>query len=502
MDDTELIRRHLENGSGDAFAELVRRHLNLVYSAALRRVGYNTHLADEVTQMVFVALGRNISSLADRRTLAGWLHTTSRFIASRAVRAERRRKTHEQEASIMNELTGVAETDLQWDKVWPELDAVMDRLKERDREALLLRFFENRRFAEVGLTLGVSEEAARKCVDRALGKLRALLARRGVHSASAAVAAMLANQAVVAAPAALATSVPKIAAATAAYSGSSGLGLLQVFSAAKMTAGIAAVLTLAAIGTAVYELRAAHRAEASLAIATQEYQGQANHLRALEQAAQAEDRNRDAIVQALQEWRRAAPRPVADPRGAAKRFLADFPEALGILRRNAKIVIEMKYDRFYKSANLTPGQIQQFEDREADAEAETLIITPAGDIRSNRSEALRGMRGQLREIFGERVEQEFETYTQMAPAQSVAGTVATTAAYIGHPLTEDQAYRVQQAALHHDAGQGIDWAAVGAEIKGILSPSQWKAAEPGLLGRQFNAYLRPVQAGLPAATTQ
>src|SRR6266700_1429509 len=104
-EDAELLRDYVESRSEQAFAELVRRHLNLVYSAALRRVGGDTHLAEDVSQKVFVALALQASSLRDRPALAGWLYTASRFVAVQVVRAERRRRAREQEAIIMNEFS-------------------------------------------------------------------------------------------------------------------------------------------------------------------------------------------------------------------------------------------------------------------------------------------------------------------------------------------------------------------------------------------------------------
>ncbi len=225
-DDAELLRRYACDGAEDAFTELVRCHLDLVYSAALRRVGGDAHLARDVTQQVFITLARQASALSGRPVLAGWLYTTARFVSARVVRTERRRQAREQEAHLMHDPIPGSSPDPDWDRLRPVLDDVMDQLNERDREALLLRFFENRPFAALSEKLGLTEEAARKRVDRALDKLRASLARRGVSSTTAAVALMLENQAVTAAPTGFVSTVSGAALSAPAGAALSTLNLL------------------------------------------------------------------------------------------------------------------------------------------------------------------------------------------------------------------------------------------------------------------------------------
>jgi RNA polymerase sigma factor (sigma-70 family) len=201
IEDAELLRRYSEHGSEEAFTELVRRHVNLVYFTALRVVGGNAHLADDVTQRVFGDLARKASSLKDRPVIAGWLYTGTRYAAAHAVRSERRRRTHEQEGQEMNELCSAPECD--WEQLRPIIDDSMDELNERDREVVLLRFFENRPMAEIGAKFSLSPDAARMRIDRALEKLRGLLAKRGIASTSAALAAAFISQSGMAAPSGL-----------------------------------------------------------------------------------------------------------------------------------------------------------------------------------------------------------------------------------------------------------------------------------------------------------
>jgi RNA polymerase sigma factor (sigma-70 family) len=201
-DDAQLLRRYVEERSQDAFAELVRRHLDLVYFAALRRVGGDAHLADDVAQGVFTDLARKAPSLLGRRVLTGWLYTSTRFAAAQAVRTERRRRTHEQEAQTMRELN--ASPNLDWEKVRPVIDEALDELADHEREAVLLRFFEDQPLAEVGSRFALTADAARMRIERALDKLRAALERRGIASTSTALASAFIAQSGFSAPAGLA----------------------------------------------------------------------------------------------------------------------------------------------------------------------------------------------------------------------------------------------------------------------------------------------------------
>lgn len=204
-DDASLLREFAQTGTESAFAELVRRHLDLVHSAALRQVAGDAHRAEDVTQAVFVELARQARRLAEHRSLAGWLYTTARHVAARNQRTEQRRLAREQSAHAMNDVPGSPPPD--WAELRPLLDEAMHRLSAADREAVVLRVFQNQPLAAVGGALGVSENAARMRVDRALERLRQELARRGVVSTAAALASVLGAHAVTPAPTALAAAV-------------------------------------------------------------------------------------------------------------------------------------------------------------------------------------------------------------------------------------------------------------------------------------------------------
>src|SRR5437667_3825471 len=196
LTDQELLRDYTGRRSEAAFAELVRRHVDFVYSAALRMVR-DAHLAEDVAQGVFVALAQSASQLRDRPVLSGWLHRTTQNLAANTVRSDVRRRAREQEAAAMNELH---EPDAVWEDIAPHLDNALGELSEADRDALLLRYFEGKSAREIAQTLGTSEDAAQKRVSRAVERLREFFAKRGVTVGASGLAVVISANAVQAAP--------------------------------------------------------------------------------------------------------------------------------------------------------------------------------------------------------------------------------------------------------------------------------------------------------------
>src|SRR5437016_10111671 len=173
LTDQQLLREYTGHRSEPAFAELVGRHVDFVYSAALRMV-CDSHLAEDVTQSVFLALAKNAAQLTDRPVLSGWLHRTAQNIAAQTVRTDVRRRAREQEAAAMNELQ---QPDAVWEHIAPHLDAALGELSDPDRDALLLRYFEGKSAREMAQILGTSEETAQKRVSRAVERLREFFAK-------------------------------------------------------------------------------------------------------------------------------------------------------------------------------------------------------------------------------------------------------------------------------------------------------------------------------------
>ena len=158
-DDHQLLAEFARKNSEAAFAALVERHVGLVYSVALRTVG-NASAAEEITQAVFIILARKADGLSAKIILSGWLYQTTRLTAANFLRTEIRRQHREQEA-YMQSLLNDPQTDSHevWQRIAPLLDAALDKLGPRDRDALALRFFENKSLAEVGAATGTSENA-------------------------------------------------------------------------------------------------------------------------------------------------------------------------------------------------------------------------------------------------------------------------------------------------------------------------------------------------------
>jgi RNA polymerase sigma factor (sigma-70 family) len=251
MDDLELLRNYAAEGSEDDFRTLLERHIGLVYSAALRQVS-DPHLAEEVTQAVFVILARKAGSLSSGTILVGWLFRTTRFVAARTVRDQQLRRRREQEAAQMEHCLSSPTNDAGWEEVAPALDDALARLGETDRHAVLLRFFEKKELKEVGRALGSSEDAAKKRVSRAVEKLRTFLIRRGVLLSTMTLAGMLAESGVQAAPAGLTAST--FAAVTANSGTVTMLALVKatfkaMFYAKVKMATFAVAVLLALIGT-------------------------------------------------------------------------------------------------------------------------------------------------------------------------------------------------------------------------------------------------------------
>ncbi|HTL17626.1 MAG TPA: sigma-70 family RNA polymerase sigma factor [Patescibacteria group bacterium] len=231
--DTDLLRQYVEQKSESAFTQLVTGHLNLVYSAALREMQGDRAAAEDLAQAVFTELVRQSAQLLSHPCLAGWLYVTVRHLAANWRRADRRRQYREREAQDMTELSN-APPDQVWQQVRPVLDDALHELSEADRTAVVLRVLEERSLNEVGAALGLAENAARMRVDRALEKLRALLARRGITSTAASLTTAMAFGVITPAPQTLAATIAGAALASGGFAGSVTL-ITKIMSATKVT---------------------------------------------------------------------------------------------------------------------------------------------------------------------------------------------------------------------------------------------------------------------------
>jgi len=246
--DSELLRQYVREKSDAAFAALVARHVNMVYSAALRKTG-NPAAAQEITQAVFIILAQKADRLLPHPALSGWLYQTTRLTAANFLRTEIRRTRREQEA-YMQSLSRQTEPEL-WTQITPLLEDAMGDLGEKDRNALALRFFEGKSFSEIGAAFSVSENAARKRTDYALEKLRTCFFKRGVTSTTGSIAAAMSANSVQAAPALLAKTAAAVALAKGATASTSTLALVKgalkimAWTNSKIVIGASVVVLLA-----------------------------------------------------------------------------------------------------------------------------------------------------------------------------------------------------------------------------------------------------------------
>lgn len=487
-DDAALLRRYIEGRDEGAFAELVQRHLPLVYGAALRQLDGAAHRAEEVTQSVFTDLARKADALSRRTELAGWLYTSTHFAAAKLKRTEQRRQWREQKAFTMHDLLSDAAPQVDWQRLRPVLDDAMHELGDGDRDVILQRFFQGRRFAEVGEKLGFSEDAARMRVDRALDKLRALLAKRDITSTSTALATVLANQAVGTVPAGLAASVTGAALSGSAATGVGSLAAALAFMTATKTTvvlGIAAALTAT---TAIYQSNQARAAATALAAAGQESAATRARLADLETKAR-------AAAQALAEREKIAaqlaaasaaitPKPQAaaateaneqgEQQKALQGFLTNHPELRALKAEAERATRKATLEPVFRGMGLSPEQIAQ-------ALAERAL--EAARMKAQRNAGLKPAPdySQFRALFGDAAADQLIEFDKLRWREG--GIMQKLSADLYHtdePFTVQQKARLiailQNARITEDENiwteACYDWDRILVEAEPAVSPAQ------------------------------
>jgi RNA polymerase sigma factor (sigma-70 family) len=379
--DRDLLGQFVRDQSQDAFTALVNRHLNLVYSAALRQVR-SPQLAEEVSQSVFTQLARDAAKLDDNLLLTGWLYQVACNAAIDVVRREARRQAREQIALQMNETN---DSPAAWAQVEPLLDKAMESLENDDRAAVLLRFFENKSLREVGEAIGVSEDAAQKRVSRAVERLRESLGKRKVTVGASVLAALVSANAVQSAPAGLAGILASSALASSAISSATPVAITKTIAMTTLQKTI--ITTIVSGALVIGGLYGVHRLSKSReevgALKVQQDQETA----ALRGQVQELERQRDAATNAMaalsseNESLKKHPTEVLKLRGevgklrqenaslgsssALSKVTAD-PESRQLLRKQQKLGMGMIYTSFAKQLKLQPEQIEKLSDLLAD----------------------------------------------------------------------------------------------------------------------------------------
>lgn len=489
MDDTGLLRAYAKNRSEEAFAGFVGRRIGFVHGAALRLVGGDAHMAHDVTQAVFALVAAKAGMLAGHGRLAGWLYTTTCNVSRQAMRDARRRNAREQEAIRMSAIEresgrgetraaemGVAETDAAA-ILRPLLDEALGGLREGEREAVLLRYFEGRAFAEIGAKLKMSEDAARKRVERAVEKMRGAFAKRGVTSGAAALGAMMTAEAAQAAPMGLAASVSAGALATAATGTGAatvaGAGVFLAFmSSAKITIAAIVALLLAA-GGFYYGAQSDRASSDALARARHENVELAAQLRELEK------QNAASVapsVSASREERIAAGEAFVDAHPELKEKMRAWTNAVGA-RYSFRIAYEL---------NLSPGQSARL------AEIIRGPVTSFGDIVPGYGEVLlrfgnwqpRSKREQeMRDLLGGAGYEKFGELLALENAGADYNIIELSNAlyFTDDPLTPEQARSLEKIAIDLEKNHaGITdsqarWRAFMEQAGSTLSPAQMHA---------------------------
>jgi RNA polymerase sigma factor (sigma-70 family) len=480
MDDAELLRAYLTDRSEEAFRELVGRHIAIVQGVARRQAGIDAHLADDVTQRVFVLLAQKAPTLARHATLLGWLYTTARLESLRAARDEARRRNRETKAVDMNASQDSAGAEPGWDKLQPVLDDAMSQLGAADREAVLLRYFSGRSFAEVGGALRISEEAARKRVDRAVEKLRALLGRRGIVSTSTALGTALGAHA---APVVANNVIVAVAAAACQPAAAGAAVPLAVFmSSTKVTAAIAAVALLLAVVSVVRDasLHAAaetgrDQASTAQAAAERDYAKARRELAQLQRArAEADARERALIT--------TTPNPL-------RPYLQD-PAYRELARTASQAQRHLGFQRFYRQLGLTPEQIERFEAIMVRQDQANLDGQIARDLGRDEQAVYRQSGPEwdaaMRELLGDEGKKQLEDYLRSLPLRYFIDATAARSYASAQPITLAQADQLIAVVLAHtpiyQEGKGTDpgkvsWNEVWDPAAKILSPEQLAAFE-------------------------
>lgn len=250
MNTSELLTNYRKTGSDAAFTNLLRRYTNLVYSVAKRRLS-DQSLAEDVTQTVFTRLARSPPTIKSDGELAAWLHRTTIHVAIDVWRSETRRRTREQQVALMQTLP--AEDAQLWEELTPHLDEALNQLADDDRQAVLLRFFEQKPMRDIGGILGVSEDAAKMRVSRAIDRLRKQLSLRGITCTVLVLATVLPQRAVEAAPAHLFASLTAIKLSVPTAAGGGGLtSLILHLAKSKAALGAAAALALTIVAVILF----------------------------------------------------------------------------------------------------------------------------------------------------------------------------------------------------------------------------------------------------------
>jgi len=463
----------------------------------MRRTNGDLHMAEDVAQAVFAKLAKEAVALERHEVLAGWLYVDTLHAAANAMRTEQRRKIREQEAVTMSETPAQALSGAEWERLRPELDAVMDELNESDRNAVLLRFFENRHFAEIGASFRISEDAARMRVDRALEKLRTLLARRGVTSTAAALGGLLAAQSAVAAPAGLASAVTGsvLAGAGGVVATIGNAGLIAFMTTNKFMLCIAAGAILLGGSTALFEAREAQRTAGDLAalslkhaalqarLATQD----AELLRLEKELVAVKNIAAPVTAAGSQKTKAMSSAPVKTAAVNSRQALYANPEYVALEMRLTETGAKLQYGPLYHRLHWSPERIKEFERLIVERQQNSFDVLSAASENGLDAQSPALKKEWDDQVFAENQskmkallgKEDYAAYIGYKPWSAVGmlETLAGNLYYSDNPLTAVQGEELAAVIQRHTTMSAdkvtFDWPAIYAEAgNGVLSAGQ------------------------------
>lgn len=461
----QLLQEYASGRSEEAFSALVSKHINLVFSAALRSVN-NPALAEEITQAVFVTLARKARGLRQGTVLSGWLYQTARLTAANFMRTEMRRQQREHQAyiqSTMNEPEPEA-----WTRVGPLLEEAMAQLNEKDRDAVVLRFFEGKPLKEVGDALGATEDAAKMRVSRALDKLRDFFHRRGITVSAGALATAIAENSIHAAPMGLATSVASAAA-----------GIVQgpalTASTLTLVKGAIHIMSTAKIGVAIGACAAA----TIIALQWQQVSSEKEHVKQLqEQVTEQAQSNRVQLAELQQLRERVASnaksmeamsRDAAKSRAnasaareaklmaeASKKAAASAgngnplaamfkdPDLMKAMREQQASMMKMQYAPLVKQLNLSPEQTDKFYQILLDQASKGLEALQSGKFSPDAMKSnTQSTEADLQALLGDAGMTQYKDFTETMGDQTMLSLYKNN--FADNPLSDTQQQQLLQA---------------------------------------------------------
>ncbi len=470
LDDMQLLEEYAARNSEAAFSTLVSRYINLVYSAAFRQIG-NREEAEEITQAVFLVLARKAKSLRRGTVLSGWLYQTARLTACNALRREIRRQHREQQAYMQSTLNEPGPDD--WTRVGPLLEQAMSGLSEADRNAIVLRYFENKPLKEVGAALGASDDAAKMRVNRALEKLRAFFLKRGVTLSATALGAAISAHSIQAAPAGLSTAVIAAACQGSALTASTltlakGTLKLMAWTKLHLAVGTAAVAVIALQWAKIDNQHQETVAlQGQLERASQQSEKQLASIRELETRDETMAQSLRSIVrQSTQSVARkaAAPAPVADVNpplvlaegkghGSLMENIMKDPDLIKAMGDQQAQLMKTQYAPLVKQLNLTPDQRDAFYKLITDNLTNAMVQGMEVMSGSNKpaafgalADAQKGLQEQMRLLLGENGAAQFQEFQATLPDRQIFEQMKTS--FTDNPLTEDQQQRLLQLMIN------------------------------------------------------